>query len=87
MQTLYGFKRTNVKIQVLYGEGCPHTDPAVDLIHEVARELGVTIDVCKTLVETVGQAKKYMYLGSPTVQINNRDIDPEARGLQFSGFS
>ena len=66
-------------VKVLYMEGCPATPAAVDLIRDVALGLGVSISLERVLVETADQAAALRFLGSPTVQVDGHDIEPEAR--------
>jgi hypothetical protein len=75
------------KIHVLYSDGCPHAAPTVDLVHEIAKELGISIDLSTMLIETPEHAKTHKYIGSPTVQVDGIDIDPSARNIQSTGFS
>ena len=66
-------------VKVLYMEGCPATPPAVDLIRDVAAELGISVSLEQVLVENAKQAAALRFLGSPTVQVDGHDIEPEAR--------
>lgn len=66
---------------------CPATPPTIRLVEEAARALGVPIDLVSVLVDSVEQAESLAFLGSPTVQIDGRDIEPEARGRQDFGLT
>ena len=66
-------------VTVLYMEGCPATPPAVDLIRDVAAALGISVSLEQVLVENAEQAAALRFLGSPTVQVDGQDIEPEAR--------
>jgi hypothetical protein len=44
------------------------------LINETSKELGVKTKVEETLIDTEEKAKKYGFVGSPTVRINGKDI-------------
>jgi hypothetical protein len=68
-----------VDVQVLHTEGCPHAPATLDLIRDVAAQMGMQIRLRKTLVESAEQADETRFLGSPTVQVNGLDIDPAAR--------
>ncbi|HYA89125.1 MAG TPA: hypothetical protein VEI57_18965 [Nitrospirota bacterium] len=76
----------SVHIRVLYSEGCPNASPVIDLIEKVGKEIGVPIDVEPVLVTSPEMAVELRCLGSPTVQINGVDIDPEARGSMAFGL-
>ena len=76
-----------LQVQVLYSEGCDHTPPTIDLLNEVASEIGIELELEKILVSDINQAKELNYFGSPTVRMNGKDIDPDARGVRSTGFS
>jgi hypothetical protein len=73
-------------VRVLYTEGCANTAPTIQRVQDVAREMGITIQVDQVLVTTQDQANVLRFLGSPTVQINGQDIDPAARKATAFGF-
>ena len=68
-----------VKIHVLSFEGCPNAIPALDLVHAVARDLGVDADIEHAIVTDEAEAVKYRFLGSPSVQVDGLDIESERR--------
>jgi len=64
-------------IELLYVEGCPSAAEAEALLGRVLREEGrATAPVVKIAVETPAQAVATGFLGSPTVRVNGRDIEP-----------
>ncbi len=76
-----------VKVRVLHMAACPATPPTMRLVGDVAHALAVPIAVESILVETPEQAQALAFLGSPTVQVEGRDIEPEARGRQDFGLT
>jgi hypothetical protein len=58
---------------------CPATPGTVRLLESVARDMGISIAVEHVLVETPEHAQALAFLGSPTVQVDGRDIEPGAR--------
>jgi hypothetical protein len=58
---------------------CPATPATIRLVKDIARAMGVRINLETVVVETQEQAETLAFLGSPTVQVNGRDIEPEAR--------
>lgn len=76
-----------VRVSILHLAGCPATSPTFRLVEETARALGVPIDLVSVLVDSAEQAESLAFLGSPTVQIDGRDIEPEARGRQDYGLT
>jgi len=77
----------SIQVHILYSEGCEPTPPTVSQVRSVAKELGLNIDLQMILVENEAQAKKLGFFGSPTVRINGRDIDPNARSNGIAGLS
>ena len=76
-----------VKVRVLHLAECPATPATVRLVEEVARTLGAAINLESILVETPEQAQALAFLGSPTVQVEGRDIEPELRSRQDFGLT
>jgi hypothetical protein len=66
-------------IEILYFEGCPNHKPTVDLVREVVEEMGHSAEIREVSVETAEEADHKRFLGSPSVRVNGRDIEPEAR--------
>lgn len=76
-----------MEVRVLYFEGCPHAQPAIDLVSRVANEIGVCVDFELVKVAGAAQAESHRFLGSPTIQVNGIDIDPTARARSDFAFS
>lgn len=68
-----------MKIQVLYFSGCPNHGPTLDLSRQVVEQLQLDAQVEEVEVTGDDDARRLRFLGSPTVQINGVDIDPQAR--------
>ena len=67
-----------ITIEVLFFEGCPNHEPTLQLAREVVADLGVSADVREVEVERPGDAETLRFLGSPSVRVNGRDIEPGA---------
>ncbi len=65
-------------IEVLYFEGCPNLEPTVALARDVTAELGIAAEIREVAIRDEADAKRFRFLGSPTVRVNGVDIDPEA---------
>jgi hypothetical protein len=76
----------SIHIKILFADGCPNASPVIDLIEKVVKEMGAPIDVEPVLVSSPEMAIELRCLGSPTVQVNGVDIDPEARGSMAFGL-
>jgi len=71
--------RPAIAITVLTSPGCAATDPAVAQVNSVAARLGVDLNLERTVVETAADASRLHFLGSPTILVDHRDLDPSAR--------
>jgi hypothetical protein len=76
-----------VKVEVLYFEGCPNHPPAVERVRSVLREEGLPEEVLEIDVKAAEAGKTTGFLGSPTILVNGKDIDPAVRTFQPAGFS
>lgn len=65
-------------IDVLYFAGCPHYRQAVELVHLLVAELPFEADVRSVLVSDAAEASRLRFLGSPTVRVDGRDVEPGA---------
>jgi hypothetical protein len=65
-----------VKITFLYYEECPSHDVALGRLRQVMSEEGVQAEIEIIKVETDEEAQRLHFVGSPTILINGRDIDP-----------
>jgi hypothetical protein len=77
----------SVRVRILHLAECPATPPTARLVEEVARAMAVPIILESTLVETAEQATVLAFLGSPTVQVEGRDIEPDAHDRQDFGLT
>ena len=64
-------------IEVLYVEHCPNFPAALALVQRVVAELGVNAQVRTTMISDQGEAERARFVGSPTVRVDGRDVDPE----------
>ena len=65
-------------IEVLYFESCPNHEPTLQLVLEVAQTLGLSPDVREVVVASPDEVEALRFLGSPSVRVNGRDIEPGA---------
>ncbi|HOJ69509.1 MAG TPA: DUF2703 domain-containing protein [Candidatus Hydrogenedentes bacterium] len=64
-----------MKIRFLYFEGCPNGRPALERLETVIREAGIDGPIEMVEVTSPGQAVQERFLGSPSIQVNGRDIE------------
>ena len=76
-----------MKVELLYFEGCPHHVQAKELLQKVLDNEGIANPITPVLVETPDRAQETRFLGSPTIHINGRDIEPAAADRTDYGFS
>lgn len=74
-------------IEVLYLEGCPNYLPAVERLGNVLRQEGLWNEVLEIKVQDELDAKVLNFLGSPTIRVNGRDIEVDARNTSETGFA
>ena len=65
-------------VEILYVEGCPNYEAARELVEKVSGELGIEPELRLIKVASKEEAKRLRFLGSPTVRIDGRDVDPHA---------
>ena len=63
-------------IEVLFVDGCPSHERLLRVVREFASETAA--DLVLRRVETPEQAERDRFLGSPTVRVDGRDLDPDA---------
>ena len=76
-----------MQVKVSGIQGCEATPKTIDLVQSVAQTMGVQIDLVHVVIETPEQAREERFVGSPTVMVNGRDIEPAARNTQFFGVT
>jgi hypothetical protein len=70
--------RATVSVELLYFDGCPHRRQAAAAVADAARAAGVRPEVRLTRVSDSGAAVRLRFLGSPTVRVAGRDVEPGA---------
>jgi hypothetical protein len=66
------------RVEILYLEGCPNYEPARALVERIAAQLRVAPEIELVEVADPETAIELRFLGSPTVRVNGRDVEPEA---------
>ena len=80
-------KEVTMRVKVVSLEGCTATPPTIVLIKETAREMNIRITLDHVVVRTPEEAQENRHIGSPTVQIEGLDIDPQARSIDQFGIT
>ncbi len=66
------------RVEILYFAGCPNHEAARALVERVAADLEVQPDIDLVEVPDADAATRLRFLGSPTVRVNGRDVEPGA---------
>jgi hypothetical protein len=68
---------TSPRVELLWWEGCPNTDEALALLRQEMESLGLdpgTVDMRQVATDAAAHQEKFV--GSPTIRVNGRDIQP-----------
>jgi len=68
-----------MKIQLLYVRECPHFKSALNLLNEILKEKEIKEEIELIEIRSEEEARKYEFLGSPSIKINGKDIEKEKR--------
>ena len=77
---------TEMRIELLYFEGCPGYERVLPALRAAVRAAGVDDDVELRAVETVADAEECRFLGSPTIRIDGQDVEPGAAARSDFGL-
>jgi mercuric ion transport protein len=76
-----------VTASILYFKGCPNHALAIDAMRRVGSRAGFDVKIEELEIKSSQEAERLGFLGSPTVRINDLDVEPSARIRQDFGFS
>ena len=71
-----------MRVKLISLDKCAGTPATIELVNKTALEMGIPIEFEHVIIHTHEDARLHRLIGSPTVQINGVDIEPEARVLQ-----
>jgi hypothetical protein len=74
-----------MRIEVLYFDGCPHHEPAVERVQEILTEEGIAAEISVVNVQDAPTAERVGFLGSPSIRVNGLDVEREARSAREYG--
>ncbi len=69
---------TRPVVELLYFEGCPNHQPALELVERTSRQLGIETELQLIAVPDQETAQRLRFLDSPTIRVEGIDIDPSA---------
>jgi hypothetical protein len=65
------------RIELLWWEGCPSWDDALAVLREAVRDVGLDPEsIAVRHVDTESEAEQERFVGSPTIRIDGRDVQP-----------
>src|SRR2546421_51277 len=80
-------KEKIMKVEILYFSGCPNYHPAVARLSDILRQEAVHAELVEVEIKDAGTAHMMRFLGSPSIQINGRDVEPTARSSRAFGLT
>jgi hypothetical protein len=69
---------TRPRVEILYVDGCPNHEGTHELVERLAAELGLQPAIEMVEVPDAEAAARLRFLGSPTVRVDGRDVEPDA---------
>ena len=76
-----------MKVEILYLAGCPNHPSAVGRVLEALQQEGVSAELVEVEVKDGATALVTGFLGSPTIRIDGRDVEPAARSAKAFGLT
>lgn len=76
-----------MKIEILFFEGCPNYQGAVDLVRNTVEDLGLEAEIREIEINSPEDAHRLQFLGSPSIRVDGADIEPTARDRTDFGYS
>jgi len=67
------------KITLLYFDGCPSWQPALENLQKVVEAEKILAKINLVKIENPEQAQQEKFLGSPSIRVNGVDLWPEER--------
>jgi hypothetical protein len=71
-----------MRIEILYFAGCANHHPAVDRVRKIVEQETAVADLVEMEIKDAAMARVTGFLGSPSIRIDGRDIEPAARSSQ-----
>jgi hypothetical protein len=69
---------TRVRVELLYFDGCPNYEGLRPRVERLLAELGRVEQLELVRIGTLEEADAQRFLGSPTVRVDGRDVEPGA---------
>ncbi len=73
-----------MNIELLYFEGCPHWEATLEELRDLLAGMRVDDEVNLVEITSREEAEDMWFPGSPTIRIDDEDIDPEIPEATFT---
>lgn len=67
-----------MRIEILYFDGCPNHEQLLEHLPRLLEREGVAAEIVLQNVPDSEHAQRECFLGSPTIRVDGRDIEPGA---------
>jgi hypothetical protein len=67
-----------VTVEVLYFDGCPNHESLLPRLREALAQADVAAELEQRSITDAQTARRERFLGSPTVRVDGRDVEPDA---------
>jgi hypothetical protein len=75
------------RVEILYFDSCPNYARARELVQTAAEELELEVQIELVEVDDPDRAAELRFLGSPTVRVDDHDVEPGADEREDFTFS
>ena len=75
-----------MKVELLYFDGCPSYERLLPRLRELVAETDPEAEIELRAVESMEEAEREGFLGSPTVRVDGVNVDPGASGRADFGL-
>ena len=79
-------KSEHILIEALFAPDCGSRDATLLMINELSRNQTVKVDIKELTINATSEAHSAKFLGSPSIRINGKDIEPESIEKSDYGF-
>jgi len=66
-----------MRIELLYYPECPSHERALELLRDALALEGIDAPIEVIRIDTQQQAEQYQFVGSPTIRIDGREVQPQ----------
>jgi hypothetical protein len=67
-----------VRVELLYFDGCPNYEALLPHLERLLRVAEIPVEIALRNVPDEAAARRERFLGSPTIRVDGRDVEPGA---------